>query len=95
MLTLLVVIVKGLVEVALLALLGRGILALLAGPNRQQNLFYKLFAVITQPAVKLARLVSPKVILDQHMPMVATLLMVFSWIGLTAAKIYLVKFTAG
>jgi hypothetical protein len=91
----LVVVAKGLVEVALLALLGRGILALLAGQNRQENLFYKIFSIVTQPAVKLARILSPRVILDQHMPMVATLLMVFAWIGLTAAKIYLAKFVVG
>ena len=39
----LVSIVKLLAEIALLALFGQWVLGLLAGPGREQNLFYQLF----------------------------------------------------
>ena len=91
----LIVVAKALVEIALLGLLGRGLLALLAGQNREKNLFYQLFVAVTAPVIKMARLVSPKVILDRHLPLVALLLLFFAWVGLTIGKIYYVKFVAG
>lgn len=85
----LISIVRALVEVAGLALLGQGLLAVLAGKYRQQNIFYKIFQIITAPVVRAVRFISPRVILDAHIPFVTFFLLVWLWIGLAAAKQYL------
>jgi hypothetical protein len=84
---LLVEILKLLAEIALMSLAGQWVLGLLAGKRREQNLFYQLFQVLTKPLILGARLVSPRVVLDQHLPLVAFLLMVFVWIVATLTKI--------
>ena len=84
---LLIEILKLLAEIALLALAGQWVLGLLAGRQRNENLFYQLFQVITRPLIAGARLISPRVVLDQHLPLVAFLLMVFVWIVATMTKI--------
>jgi hypothetical protein len=84
---LLVEAVKLLAEIALLSLAGQWVLGLLAGRRRQENLFYQLFQVITRPLIAGARLVSPRVVLDQHVPLVAFLLLCFIWIAATLTKI--------
>jgi uncharacterized protein YggT (Ycf19 family) len=84
---LLVEILKTLAEIALLSLLGQGVLWLLAGRKRDQNPFYQLFQVLTKPLLRGARLLSPRVVLDQHLPLVAFLLLFFVWVVATLTKI--------
>lgn len=84
---LLVETLKLLAEIALMALAGQWVLGLLAGRRRDQNLFYQLFQVLTKPLIRGARLVSPRVVLDQHLPLVAFLLLVFLWVLATITKI--------
>lgn len=79
-------IARALVEVAGLALLGQGILALLAGKQRHQNIFYKLLQIVTGPVVRLVRWISPRVILDAHIPFVTFFILAWLWIGLAVAK---------
>jgi hypothetical protein len=74
-------------EIAIMALLGQGVLALLAGAKRNQNLFYQLLQIMTRPFVAAARWISPRVIIDRHVPYVAFLLLAFGWIAATLAKI--------
>ena len=73
-------VLRALVEVALWALLGQGVLALLAGGRRHNNFVYRLFLVITQPVIRLARWITPKVIIDKHLPFIAFFLMFWLWI---------------
>ena len=80
-------ILKLLAEIALMALAGQWVLGLLAGRKREQNLFYQLFQVLTRPLLAGARLVSPRVVLDKHLPLVAFLLLAFVWIVATMTKI--------
>lgn len=80
-------ILKMLAEIALLALAGQWVLGLLAGRRRDENLFYQLFRVLTRPLIAGARFVSPRVVLDQHLPLVAFLLLVFVWLAATLTKI--------
>jgi hypothetical protein len=84
---LLVSALKLIAEIALMALLGQWLLGLLAGSKRDSNLFYKLLQVLTQPFIRLARLLSPRIVLDRHMPIVAFLLLAFGWLAATVAKI--------
>ena len=83
----LVSIFKLLAEIALMTLLGQGVLALLAGAKREQNVFYQLMQVLTRPFLAGTRLITPKVVLDRHIPIVASLLLFFIWVAATVTKI--------
>ncbi len=83
----LVSILKLIAEIALLALAGQWVLGLLAGAKRDQNMFYQLLQVVTRPFVSGARMVTPKVVIDRHVPLVTFFLLLFVWIGATIAKI--------
>lgn len=80
-------IVKLIAEIALLALVGQWLLGLLAGARRESNLFYQLLATLTRPFVRAARWISPRVVIDRHVPLVAFLLLCFAWIVATMTKI--------
>ncbi len=79
---LLISILRAIVEVALLTLVGQAVLALFAGAKRQGNPIYRLFAVITNPALRLVRAATPKVVLDRHIPYVTFFLLFWLWIAL-------------
>lgn len=85
----LVEILKLLAEIALLSLAGQWVLGLLAGAKRDQNLFYQVFQIVTKPLVAGARLISPRVVLDRHLPLVAFLVLTFLWLVVTVTKINL------
>jgi hypothetical protein len=80
-------ILKLLAEIALMSLFGQWVLGLLAGKRREQNLFYQVFQVITRPLIAGARIISPRVVLDRHLPLVAFLLLFFVWVVATMTKI--------
>lgn len=80
---LLIRVLLALVQVALLSLIGQGLLALLAGSRRDTNPVYMVFKIITRPLVRGARFITPKFILDKHLPFVA--FFVLFWLGLLLA----------
>ena len=73
---------RALVEVAMLFLLGQGLLALLAGRARNSNPIYKLFLIVTGPVVKATRKIFPRQIIDRHIPYIAFALLFWMWIAL-------------
>jgi hypothetical protein len=77
-----VVILKALLELAGMFLLGRGLLYLLAGAKREQNLFYQVMCVVTNPVLKATRWITPSVVLDRHIPYAAFLLVLWIWLGI-------------
>ncbi|MCA3237167.1 MAG: hypothetical protein ACK5RC_15565 [Curvibacter sp.] len=79
--------IKLIAEIALLALAGQWLLGLLAGARKDQNIFYKMLQTIGSPFTRVARLVSPKFVLDRHVPLVAFLLLVFVWLSATIYKV--------
>ncbi len=79
--------IKLVAEIALLALAGQFLLGLLAGARRDTNLFYQLLKMVTNPFVKGARWLSPRLVLDRHVPLVAFLLLAFVWLFATMAKV--------
>ncbi len=85
-----IVILKGLTEIAGVAMLGQGILWVVAGARRDQNMVYGLFKTLTLPVMKVTRWVTPRVVLDRHLGLVAFFLLGVLWIGLTIMKIKLV-----
>lgn len=82
----LITVARALIEVAGWALLGRGLLALLAGSRRHDNLVYQIFEIVTRPVVRLVRRITPRVIVDAHVPFVAFLLLVWLWLALAYVK---------
>jgi hypothetical protein len=81
--------IKLLAEIALLALFGRFVLGLLAGAKRDGNFFYQLLSVITRPVERLTRWISPKLVLDRHIPLAAGLLLLSVWFISTLFKVQL------
>lgn len=75
-------VLRALVEVALLTLIGQGLLALLAGARRASNPVYQVFQIVTRPVIRLVRLISPPQIIDKHLPFVAFFVLFWVWIGL-------------
>ena len=61
--------------VALLALVGQGVLYVLAGAKREQNLFYTLLRVISKPFTVPVRKITPRQVADQHVPVVTFFLL--------------------
>ena len=85
---LLISILRTLVEVAGFALLGQGVLAVLAGKYRHDNIFYKILQTVTQPVIRAVRFITPRVVIDAHVPMLAFFLLFWLWVGLAVAKRY-------
>jgi hypothetical protein len=79
---LLVVIVKALAELAGMFLLGRGLLWVLAGRKRMDNIFYQVLAIVTDPVIRAARWITPRVVMDGHIPMVAFVLVAWVWLAI-------------
>ncbi len=82
-------IAQSLVLVNGLALIGQLLVGAFNWPARQQNIVYRLFQLIASPAVKLVRLVTPRIVLDRHIPIAAFLLLFFGyfWLGFQVREV--------
>lgn len=85
-----IVILKALTEIAGVAMLGQGVLWVIAGSRRKDNLVYQMFQTLTSPVMNATRWVTPRVVLDQHIGLVAFFLLLVLWLALTAIKIKIV-----
>ena len=83
---LVILILKALLEVAGVAFLGQGVLWLLAGASRDKNLVYQLFRIVTSPVTRLTRAITPRIVLDQHIWLVAFLLLLIAWLVVAVFK---------
>ena len=83
----LAVILKLLTEIALLSLIGQGVVGLLSGQARGRNPIYRLFQLISQPWVRATRVVCPRVVLDRHVPLVAVFVLLLLWVTATLFKV--------
>ena len=79
-------VLRALVEVAMLFLIGQGLLALLAGSRRHGNTIYQLFVIVTRPVLTVVRKISPPQVIDKHLPVVAFFVLFWRWIGLAYLK---------
>lgn len=79
-------ILRALAEVAMLFLLGKGLLGLLAGSRRDSNMMYKLFVIVTAPVLKIARKLTPRQIIDKHLSYIAFAVLFWLWIALAWLK---------
>ncbi|GAB3472063.1 hypothetical protein [Polaromonas eurypsychrophila] len=83
----LVTTIKLLAEIALLALAGQGVIGLLSGAARERNPFYRVLELVGRPWVRVARKLSPRVVMDRHLPLVVFLLLLMLWAAAAIAKI--------
>ena len=72
-----------------MALIGQGLLAILAGAKRDDNFVYRLFQVVTAPVVKMVRFLTPRFVIDRHIPFLTFLLLLWLWLALAFLKRYL------
>ena len=79
---LLVVIVKALAELAGMFLLGRGVLFVLAGGKRMDNIFFQVLAIVTDPIIRAVRWTTPRAVLDGYIPAVAFGLVLWIWLAI-------------
>ena len=85
-----IVILKALTEVAGVAFLGQGVLWVIAGAKRDRNMVYNLFKTVTSPVTRLTRAITPRIVIDAHIGLVAFFLLLVIWLVLTALKIKIV-----
>ncbi|MDP1672525.1 MAG: hypothetical protein Q8L65_05325 [Burkholderiales bacterium] len=71
-------ILLALVQVALYLLIGRGAMYILGGSAREQNFIYQLFKKGTEPLVKGTRLITPRFVVDAHVPFVTFILLILA-----------------
>ena len=82
-----VVILKSLIELSLMFIVGRFVLGLLAGAKRETNVFWQLLDVAAKPSLWLTRKISPKLILDQHIPLATASWLLVAWVLVVKIKI--------
>ena len=77
------------VAIALMGLLAQAVLYLLAGRDRENNLFYKIVKTIPMPFVKLFRLITPRSIEDRFVPFAAFcgLAAIFLWLAFEIPRV--------
>ncbi|MCX7662817.1 MAG: hypothetical protein N2Z61_03570 [Tepidimonas fonticaldi] len=73
--------------IGLLALLGQGVLYIIAGARRESNFVYQLFQVLNKPWVGAARWIAPRQVAEQHVPVVAFCVMAVLYLAVTLGKI--------
>jgi hypothetical protein len=79
---LLVVMLKALAELAGMFLLGRGLLYVLSGMKRGDNIFYQLIAIVTDPLLRFTRWLVPRVVLDSYIPAITFGLVAWLWLAI-------------
>ncbi len=84
---LVVVILKSLIELSLMFIVARFLLGLMAGAKRSTNVFWQLLDVASKPALWITRKLSPKLILDQHIPLAAASWLLIAWMLVVKTKI--------
>ena len=79
---LLIVMLKALAELAGMFLLGRGVLYVLAGGKRMDNIFFQVLAVVTDPIIRAVRWVVPRAVLDSYVPAIAFGMLLWLWLAI-------------
>lgn len=75
--------------IALLSLLGQGLLHVLAGARREGNVFYRLLRTVARPFTALVRLLAPPRVGDHQVPPLTFVLLTLAYAVVTFEKITL------
>jgi hypothetical protein len=73
--------------IPLLALVGQGLLFVLAGARRDTNFFYQLLKLLSKPFTMLVRRLTPKQVGDHQVPIVTFLLLIVVYAIVTFERI--------
>ena len=79
--------IKLVAEIALLVLLGQGVVGVLAGDKKAGNLVYRLLQLLGKPWTSAARWVSPRFVIDRHVPLVAFFCLLLVWVTASVLKV--------
>lgn len=72
-----------LLAIPLLALVGQGFVFVLTrafGQDPKANFFYRLLEVVGSPVTRLARFITPRLVADRHLPLVALSLLAVGYV---------------
>lgn len=72
-------ILQTLILVAGLALVGQFVVGIFNWKRRHENFIYQLLAIVSRPATRLVRLITPRIVLDQHIPLATFLLLLVGY----------------
>lgn len=87
--------IKLIAEIALCALAGRWVLGLLAGAKREQNLFYQLLSMMTKPFTSTFRMITPKLVVDRHIPLLTFIALGWVWVFALMEKVAICRAVPG
>jgi hypothetical protein len=73
--------------IPLLALVGQGLLFVLAGPRRDSNFFYRLLQLLSKPFTLVVRRITPSRVADRQVPFVTFFLIVIAYFIVTFERI--------
>lgn len=73
--------------VPLLALLGQGVLFVLAGAKRDNNFFYQLLKLISKPFTAIVRKLTPRQVADHQVPIVTFFLLLVVYAIVTFERV--------
>ncbi len=73
--------------IPLLALVGQGLLYVLAGPKRDSNFFYRLLQLLSKPFTLVVRRITPSKVADHQVPLVTFFLIVLAYFVVTFERI--------
>jgi hypothetical protein len=74
-------ILQTLILVAGLALLGQGVVGAFNWKRRHENIVYQLLGLVAKPAVWLVRRLTPRIVVDQHIPLATFMLLFFAYLA--------------
>jgi len=78
----LLLIAHTLLFIAGMALAGQLVIGLFSWRRRHQNVVYQLLGIVARPVVRAVRFVTPRLVLDQHVPIVAFLLCLIAYFAI-------------
>lgn len=81
------VIVKALLELALMFILGRAALGLLIGSRRTRNVFWQMLDIAARPALWLTRAISPKIVPQRYISATSLAWLLAAWLVVLKMKI--------
>lgn len=82
-------IVQLVLYIALLSLVGQGVLFVLSGAKRESNFFYGLLKILTKPFTVPMRKLTPAKVADEHVPIVTFFVLAIAYAVVTFEKISL------
>jgi uncharacterized protein YggT (Ycf19 family) len=68
--------------VAAMALLAQFLVGIFSWSRRHQNVVYQLLGIVSRPVVRAVRVITPRIVLDAHVPLVAFLLCTIAYFAI-------------